>query len=900
MAAAMGSTPTSASPEELLAQVEWVRRLAAALVGRDDADEVVQQTYLQALAKPPSGISNLRGWFTTVARNVARRRIRSDVRRAKHESIAAAPQQTPVPDPAELVVRAELHKKVVDAVLALDEPYRGTLLLRFFDDQSAEAIARAQAIPVETVRTRVKRGLALLRARLESSVDDNAARAVLFARLAQFAQSGAAPAAGSSATAAGTLAAGGVAMSLFAKCALTAAVVAAAAVVTWVARRDAPTGTTPAAATTAPKAAAAGAELASLPVTRTVAESAGPAPTSQPDATAPSSSATDAAVKPAPIVRGIVVDDLGRGVAGAQVWIVPDAVEEHHTAAEASRRAKSETSGSAEVAGAPRDETMRATTNPDGRFDGVELAGRAIWSVLAFHPEFGGGATAPLRVDALPATSEVTVTLVRAVQLHGTARDPVGRLLGGVKIWIMGRESQGSTFSSECDSGRDGESLGRWSGGPFYARHFEFVPRLDGFAPPTKALEVEVAPGQSDVEVNLVLQPSADVLVSGPIVDESGAACDLREMIDAFAVAIPDDRRRPDAPNVVALYALDAATLAPAIGEPFPDAPLRGRVDVAKCSYDVRLPPGFQGTLVLSIGRRVAGVAECRDVRSPPPLRVDPTLLDEAPATATIAVHLVDAATGESIAPTGADLSVKLLDRFSSWRQSRTAAHDPSVREFTIPLGRAMVVASRRGFTAGCPIVELARAGERREVTIALAKADASIRGRVVDESGKPMPGLSIRLYRPSASGFEPVTILAPETNELGAFQIGPLAPEEYLLVADPWEHEPIVQRVRAESSPTALELAATPAKRTELRWSTPSDRKNADVMWRIFDRDGVPVVDSWTAFTETSTQGGGHSACLPAGHYRAFIACQDCREVVAEFDVPASAPIEIRLERAH
>jgi hypothetical protein len=69
--------------------------------------------------------------------------------------------------------------------------------------------------------------------------------------------------------------------------------------------------------------------------------------------------------------------------------------------------------------------------------------------------------------------------------------------------------------------------------------------------------------------------------------------------------------------------------------------------------------------------------------------------------------------------------------------------------------------------------------------------------------------------------------------------------------------------------------------------------------MWRIFDRDGVPVVDSWTAFTESSTQGGGHSACLPAGRYRALIACQDCREAVVEFDVPASAPIEIRLEHA-
>src|SRR5262249_46083138 len=155
------------------------------------------------------------------------------------------------------------------------------------------------------------------------------------------------------------------------------------------------------------------------------------------------------------------------------------------------------------------------------------------------------------------------------------------------------------------------------------------------------------------------------------------------------------------------------------------------------------------------------------------------------------------------------------------------------------------------------------------------------------DESGRPLLGLAIRLYRPSPAGFEPVTILPPETDEHGAFQIGPLAREEYLLVANPWEHEPIVRRVRAEPSPTALELAATPAEPTILHWSNPADRPHADVMWRILDCEGVPVVDLWTAFSESSTQGGGCSACLPAGHYRAFVASQDCREAVVEFDVP-------------
>src|SRR5215813_7069840 len=128
----MANESDALSPEQLLAQVEWVRRLAAALVGRGDADEVVQQTYVQALSTRPRAVANLRGWLTTVVRNVARYRVRVEERRATHEPRAAPPP--PAPDPAESVARAELHRRVVDAVLALDEPYRATLLMRYFDD----------------------------------------------------------------------------------------------------------------------------------------------------------------------------------------------------------------------------------------------------------------------------------------------------------------------------------------------------------------------------------------------------------------------------------------------------------------------------------------------------------------------------------------------------------------------------------------------------------------------------------------------------------------------------------------------------------------------------------------------------------------------------------------------
>src|SRR5262249_28076875 len=49
----------------------------------------------------------------------------------------------------------------------LEEPYQRTLFLRFFDDRTPAWIAAEDGVPVETVKTRLKRGLAKLRAKLD-------------------------------------------------------------------------------------------------------------------------------------------------------------------------------------------------------------------------------------------------------------------------------------------------------------------------------------------------------------------------------------------------------------------------------------------------------------------------------------------------------------------------------------------------------------------------------------------------------------------------------------------------------------------------------------------------------------------------------------------------------------
>src|SRR5262249_30885373 len=124
-----------------------------------------QETYVAALERPPRRPGPLTGWLAGVVRHLAWKSRRSDARRAFHEQRAAAPD--PVPSAATILAREEARRRVVKAVLELEEPYRSTVLLRHFQQMTPAAIAKHFGVPVETVRTRLKRALERLRLELD-------------------------------------------------------------------------------------------------------------------------------------------------------------------------------------------------------------------------------------------------------------------------------------------------------------------------------------------------------------------------------------------------------------------------------------------------------------------------------------------------------------------------------------------------------------------------------------------------------------------------------------------------------------------------------------------------------------------------------------------------------------
>lgn len=149
---------------QLLAEDPFVRGLARSLL-RDAhaAEDLAQETWVAALSRPAR--TSLRGWVAAVMRRLRDRGARADRRRRERERAAARAEL--VPSPATIAAREALRAETVRAVLELEPIYRDVVLLRWFENLPPRQIARRLGLPVETVRTRHKRALALLRARLD-------------------------------------------------------------------------------------------------------------------------------------------------------------------------------------------------------------------------------------------------------------------------------------------------------------------------------------------------------------------------------------------------------------------------------------------------------------------------------------------------------------------------------------------------------------------------------------------------------------------------------------------------------------------------------------------------------------------------------------------------------------
>jgi RNA polymerase sigma-70 factor (ECF subfamily) len=141
---------------ELLSHADWLERLAHHLVKGtgEGASDLVQETWVATLRSPPSGERSPRPWLAEVVRNVLRRRHRDRARLARREADFSS-QNVDSPSPEHLLERAQAQRQLGQLVLGLEEPYRTTVLLRYFEDLAPIEIARLMNEPAGTVRWRL-------------------------------------------------------------------------------------------------------------------------------------------------------------------------------------------------------------------------------------------------------------------------------------------------------------------------------------------------------------------------------------------------------------------------------------------------------------------------------------------------------------------------------------------------------------------------------------------------------------------------------------------------------------------------------------------------------------------------------------------------------------------------
>jgi RNA polymerase sigma factor (sigma-70 family) len=129
-----------------------------------DAEDAFQATFL-ALARSASSIrrrEHLAGWLTGVARRVA---LKARARAARSLPPPAAAQDDG--DPAELAVRAELRSLVIEELAELPAKYRDPLVLCHLRGLTHIEAAGELGWPSGSLSERLRRGLELLRRRLE-------------------------------------------------------------------------------------------------------------------------------------------------------------------------------------------------------------------------------------------------------------------------------------------------------------------------------------------------------------------------------------------------------------------------------------------------------------------------------------------------------------------------------------------------------------------------------------------------------------------------------------------------------------------------------------------------------------------------------------------------------------
>ncbi len=153
--------------------------LVQRMVGRQDAEEVTQESFLQAFRTLGRfrGESRFYTWMYRVAANTSlqhlRRRGRREARNSSYDELAehssgnlGEPMGTPLPDPERMAADREFQRHVKELVEELPDNQRLVILLGPVQGLSYEEMARVLETSVAVVKARLHRARENLRTRM--------------------------------------------------------------------------------------------------------------------------------------------------------------------------------------------------------------------------------------------------------------------------------------------------------------------------------------------------------------------------------------------------------------------------------------------------------------------------------------------------------------------------------------------------------------------------------------------------------------------------------------------------------------------------------------------------------------------------------------------------------------
>lgn len=165
--------------EELIVRYQHrlLRYLLFLTSNRETAEDLFQEVWMRVLVRGGqfNGQARFETWLFTIARNLVIDQRRKRTMNSLDELIDGAGDDdrsmcfevaADGPTPFDHALNLEDREKIAAALLELDTLHREVLVLRFHEELSLEEIAKVTRAPLSTVKSRLYRGLAMIKPKL--------------------------------------------------------------------------------------------------------------------------------------------------------------------------------------------------------------------------------------------------------------------------------------------------------------------------------------------------------------------------------------------------------------------------------------------------------------------------------------------------------------------------------------------------------------------------------------------------------------------------------------------------------------------------------------------------------------------------------------------------------------